>query len=160
MAMRDGYFRAFETGDKDAARRVIDYYGGSGSFDALPQRMRDYVVATTAVNILDWRSDFDPPPSEYATITAPGLVLRGGLGHPSLARTAEILCTAMPNASLVTVASASHFMMATHPAELAALIGRHVANVEPARVMRSLDPTQPRAPSASPSPPPRSGARS
>jgi pimeloyl-ACP methyl ester carboxylesterase len=130
MAMRDGYFAAFRQGDKEAARRVIDYYGGAGTFDAMPQRMRDFVVATTAANILDWQAGFDPSPSEYAGIAAPCLLLRGGDGHAALARTAELLCQAMPSASLATIAGASHFMMATHPAEVAKLIGDHVAKAE------------------------------
>ena len=127
MAMRNGYFAAFRGGDREAARRVIDYYGGAGSFDAMPQRMREFVVATTSVNILDWQSGFDPPPSDYAGIEVPCLVLRGGDGHPVLAKTAELLCQTMPKASLATVAGASHFMMATHPTEVARLIGEHVA---------------------------------
>jgi pimeloyl-ACP methyl ester carboxylesterase len=131
MAMRDDYFAAFQQGDREAARRVIDYYGGAGSFDAMPQRMRDFVVATTAANILDWRCGFDPAPSEYAALQLPCLVLRGGDGHVALARTAELLCETMPKATLATVAGASHFMMATHPAEVARLIGAHVARADP-----------------------------
>jgi hypothetical protein len=34
---------------------VIDLHDGDGSFDALPSRVRDY-IATTATNVLDWRS--------------------------------------------------------------------------------------------------------
>jgi pimeloyl-ACP methyl ester carboxylesterase len=37
----------------------------------------------------------------------------------------------MPKATLATVAGASHFMMATHPAEVARLIGEHVARAGP-----------------------------
>jgi pimeloyl-ACP methyl ester carboxylesterase len=94
--------------------------------------VRDYVVATTATNILDWRSggSLDAPLSVYASITVPGLVIRGGRGHPYVARSAEILGGAMPNASVVTVAGAAHSMMATHPAEVARLIGEHVAKAE------------------------------
>jgi len=125
--MRDGYFRAFENGEEEAARRIIDFYGGNGSFDAMPQRMREYVVATTAVNIRDWQSGFDPPASDYAAVTVPTLILHGGQGHPALARVADILCGAMPNASRATVAGASHFMMASHPAEVAKLVCGHVA---------------------------------
>jgi pimeloyl-ACP methyl ester carboxylesterase len=127
MAMRDGYIAAYRSGEQEAARRVIDYYGGGGSFDAMPQRMRDFVVATTPANVLDWQSGFDPAPSEYAAIGVPCLVLRGGDGHPALARTAELLCQCLPKASLATVPGATHFMMATHPAEVAGLIGEHAA---------------------------------
>jgi pimeloyl-ACP methyl ester carboxylesterase len=91
---RDIYFRAFESGDKEAARYVIDLHDGEGSFDALPPRVRDYIMATTATNILDWRSGcgFDTPLADYAGIAVPSLIIRGGRGHPHIARAAEILC--------------------------------------------------------------------
>ena len=129
---RDVYFRAFESGDKEAARHVIDLHDGDGSFDALPLRVRDYLIAATATNILDWRSGFgfDAPLAVYSGITVPSLVIRGGRAHPYIARSAEILSSAMPNATLVTVPGAAHSMMATHAAEVARLIGEHVSKVE------------------------------
>jgi hypothetical protein len=57
VTFRDAYFLAFESDDKEAVRHVIDLHDGDGSFDALPSRVRDYVVATTSTNILDWRSN-------------------------------------------------------------------------------------------------------
>ena len=132
VTFRDTYFRAFESGDKEAARSVIDLHDGDGSFDALPSRVRDYVIATTATNILDWRSNFgfDAPLTIYSGIAVPSLVIRGGRGHPYVARSAEILKGAMPNVSLVTVSEAAHSMMATHAAEVARLIGEHVSKAE------------------------------
>ena len=43
---------AIESGDKEAARRVVDYLGGQGSFDALPPRMREYIVGATPTHVL------------------------------------------------------------------------------------------------------------
>jgi pimeloyl-ACP methyl ester carboxylesterase len=128
--MRDSYFRAFEDGDKEAARQAIDFMGGRGSFEALPPRMRDYIVATTPTHILDMRSEFDAPISAYSGISLPCLIIRGDRTHPSLGRSAEILSSAMPNASLVTVPAANHFMMTTHAEDVAKLIGDHVLKVQ------------------------------
>jgi len=128
--MRDGYFQAFENGDKEAVRRVIDFLGGGGSFDALPPRMRDYIVATTATHILDMRSEFDAPISIYSGISIPSLIIRGDRTHPCLGRSAEILSSAMSNASLVTVPAASHFVMTTHAEDVAKLIGDHISKVQ------------------------------
>jgi pimeloyl-ACP methyl ester carboxylesterase len=115
--------RAFEHGgDKEAARREIDFFGGSGSFDALPQRVRDYVVQTTAANILDWQCAMAAPQIAYSRISVTTLILRGGNGHPALARSAELLRDTVPNASLVTVTGASHFMRGTHAQQVAQLI--------------------------------------
>ena len=124
--MRNEYFRAFGDGDKEAARRAIDFFSGAGSFDALPSRMRDYIVANTATHLLDMRSELDPSLSTYANISLPSLVLRGERTHLALARSAELLSGALPNASLRTVAGASHFMMATHPEVVAGLVSEHV----------------------------------
>jgi pimeloyl-ACP methyl ester carboxylesterase len=129
--MRDAYVRAFADGETEAARRVIDFYSGTGSFDALPPRMRDYIVATTPTNILDWQTGFGAPPSAYADISVASLVLRGERGHPSMARSAEILRATLPNVSLVTVPGAGHFMIATHAADVARLIAGHVSRAGP-----------------------------
>jgi pimeloyl-ACP methyl ester carboxylesterase len=131
IALRDTYFPAFESGDKEAARHVIDFFNGSGTFDALSRRRRDYIVATTASNVLDWHSGMgvDEPLSTYSAISVPTLVIRGEHGHPSTARSAEIVSNAIPGASLVTVPGASHFVMATHPNEIAKLMTEHLSKL-------------------------------
>lgn len=132
VTFRDAYFKAFESGDKEAARQVIDLHDGDGSFEALPSRVRDYVMATTATNILDWRSGlgFDAPLPAYSSIVVPALVIRGGRGHPYIARSAEILSNAMPHASLVTISGGAHSMITTHAAEVGKLIADHVSKAE------------------------------
>jgi pimeloyl-ACP methyl ester carboxylesterase len=132
ITFRDAYFRAFVSGDKEAARQVMDFHDGDGSFDALPSRVRDYVMATTATNIFDWRSHlgWDAPLPAYSGIAVPVLIVRGGRGHPYIARSAEILYGAMPNASPVTVPGAAHSVITTHAAEVARLIAENVSKAE------------------------------
>ena len=127
-AMSDAYFRDFEAGEREAARRVIDFYGGEGTFAAFPQKVRDYVIERTPANILDWRSGyaFDVPLTAYAAMTVPTLVVRGEKGHPAMRRIAEILSDSMPRASLVSIADGSHFLPSTHAPRLAELIASHV----------------------------------
>jgi pimeloyl-ACP methyl ester carboxylesterase len=126
MTTRKRYFQAFETGDKTAARWVIDFFIGCGTFDKLAPRMRDHIVATTPTHYLDMRSGFDPPLPAHADLHLPMLVLRGERTHPALARSAEILSGAVPNGSLVTVPGANHFMIATHAERVATLLSNHV----------------------------------
>jgi pimeloyl-ACP methyl ester carboxylesterase len=130
--MSEAYARSYANGDREAARRVIDFYGGDGSFDAFPARMREYIVATTPANILDWASGmgFDEPFAAYAGIAVHTLVIRGEQGHPAVRLADEILSRALSEASLATVAGASHFMIATHASEVARLIGEHVSKAE------------------------------
>jgi pimeloyl-ACP methyl ester carboxylesterase len=127
-AMTDVYFRAFAAGDSEAARCVIDFYGGAGSFDAFPQKVRDYVIATTATNVLDWQTGyaFNAPLAEYTSITAPTLLIRGLIGHPAMLRIAEILQANMRHVSLESIPDGRHFLPATHASQMAEHIRRHV----------------------------------
>ena len=134
-ALSDTYVRSWDDGNLLAARSIIDFYGGDGSFDALPARTRDYIVTTTPTNVLDWSSAwcFDVALSAYRGITAPSLFVRGERGHPTVQRTAEVLTNAVSRSSLVTVPGAGHFMIATHASDVARLIREHVAKVETLR---------------------------
>ncbi len=132
-AMTAEYFAEFEAGKPDAARHVVDFYECPGSFDAFPQKVRDYIIATTPANIRDWTSGmaFEPSLSEYAGIEANTLVIRGGNGHPTMRKVAGILADAIPNARLETIDGGRHFLPATNPSELARLISAHVASARP-----------------------------
>jgi pimeloyl-ACP methyl ester carboxylesterase len=123
------YFAEFEGGRPDAARHVIDFYGGEGTFSAFPAKVRDYVIKTTPSNIRDWSSGtpFEPPLAAYQQISARTLVVRGGKGHPAMMRIAEILAEVIAHARLETIAGGSHFLPATNSAELARLLEVHVA---------------------------------
>lgn len=127
--MTDRYFAEFANGVPDAARHVIDFYAGEGSFEALPQKVRDYIIETTPSNIRDWTSGtaFAPPLGAYAQIDCPTLVVRGGQGHPAMLRIAELLTEHIPDAHLVTIEGGSHFLPASHPRDLADAIASHLA---------------------------------
>ncbi len=132
-AMTRAYFADFEAGRPEAARHVIDFYGGEGTFAAFPEKVRDYVVKTTPANVRDWSSGtpFEHPRAAYQQIAVSTLVVRGGDGHPAMRRIAELLAESIPNARLQTVAGGSHFLPATHPAELARLLDMHVGTAIP-----------------------------
>jgi pimeloyl-ACP methyl ester carboxylesterase len=130
IAMREEYFWAFENGDTEAARLVVDYLAGEGGFGALPARKRQRIVEATATHVMDMRSEFDPRLSAFANILLPSLVIRGERSTQSLQRSAEILSGALANASRCAIPGAGHFMLATHAAELAKRIGDHVLKTE------------------------------
>lgn len=126
------YFAEFEAGQKEAARHVIDFYGGRGTFEAFPQKVRDYVIATTASNIRDWSSGatFAPSAMEFSNVAASTLIVRGGSGHPAMMKIAELLVRFIPGARLQTIAGGSHFLPATHAQDVAALIKGHVTGLQ------------------------------
>jgi pimeloyl-ACP methyl ester carboxylesterase len=127
-SMTRPYFADFARGDAEAARHVIDFYGGLGTFDSMPPKVRSYVVATTAVNIRDWSSGtpFEPSRETLRSIAIPTTVVRGGSGHPAMRRIAELLHDSIPAAHLVTIEGGSHFLPSSHAAEIAAVIRQHV----------------------------------
>jgi pimeloyl-ACP methyl ester carboxylesterase len=127
-SMTGPYFADFARGDAEAARHVIDFYGGQGTFDSMPPKVRSYIVATTAVNVRDWSSGtpFQPSKEALQSIDIPTTVVRGGNSHPAMRRIAELLHDWIPAAQLVTVEGGSHFLPSSHPAEIAALVRRQV----------------------------------
>ncbi len=131
-SMLDVYFAAFRAGEPNAIEVMIDFYGGAGTFASWPQRVRDYAVATTAVNVLDWASayGFRPTPGALASIDVPTLVLWGGFSHPAVRRANELLSLCLADAAAVPLAGAAHFMIATHADEVADVLARHIAHTE------------------------------
>lgn len=133
--MTTTYSAAFRGGQHSAIERLIDFYGGAGTFAGWPQRVRDYAVETTAVNLLDWSSvyGFALTPSLLKTIATPTLVVRGENSHPAVKRANELVAESIDEATLVTVHGAAHFLIATHADELAALVTRHLDRTRPPR---------------------------
>jgi pimeloyl-ACP methyl ester carboxylesterase len=131
-AMSAAYEAAYWAGEPDAARRVIDFWTGDGSFDRLPAKLRDYAVKTTPANILDWPSmyGFDRRMVDYAAFDLPVLVVHGANSHAATRRVAEIMSRLFPRGRLVSVPDASHLLIGTHPREVAALIADHVVAAE------------------------------
>jgi pimeloyl-ACP methyl ester carboxylesterase len=107
---------------------MIDFYGGAGTFAGWPQRVHDYAVETTPVNLLDWASayGFGLTPALLKTIGIPTLVVWGEASHPAAKRANQLLGEHIPGAAVAAIAGAAHFMIASHASQLAQLIGAHI----------------------------------
>ena len=138
--MNEAYVAAFNSGRRDAIAAMIDFYGGAGMFASWPSRVRDYAVATTAVNITDWASAYDFALSEdvLSTLDIPALVVCGGESYPAMRRLCALVSQCIGGASHVTIEGAAHFMIATHASEVARLVAEHArcaeANAAPAEI--------------------------
>jgi pimeloyl-ACP methyl ester carboxylesterase len=130
--MTDAYFAAFRGGKQEAIAAMIDFYGGAGTFASWPQRVRDYAVATTPVNLLDWVSAYGFPLTRgmLASIKVPTLVLWGRESHPAVRRANELLGRFISKAAVGSIAGAKHFMISTHPEAVAGMVAQHVASAE------------------------------
>jgi pimeloyl-ACP methyl ester carboxylesterase len=130
--MTAAYFADFAAGNPEAIAAMMDFYGGAGSYASWPPRVRAYAAETTPVNILDWASayGFALPAATLAAIEIPVLVVRGGDSPAAMQRVSALLHARIGGSALATVDGAAHFMIATHPAEVASLIARHVDGAE------------------------------
>jgi pimeloyl-ACP methyl ester carboxylesterase len=130
--MTGNYFAAHYAGDAEAIGSMIDFYGGPGTFASWPERVRSYAVRTTQTNILDWADvyGFSLTPARLKAIDVPTLVMRGSRSHPAMLRVNELLARSIGGASLVTVEGAAHFMISTHPEDVAREIGRELKRSE------------------------------
>ena len=133
--MTDAYFGAWRSGDREAIRTMIDFYGGEGTYASWPERVRGYAVETTPVNMLDWACAYDEPlsPEMLAAIDVPVSVAVGAQSHPAICRANGLVAMSIKDATFKTIGGASHFMISTHPAQVAELILQNVANAEKPR---------------------------
>lgn len=130
--MTDAYFCAWEGGDREAIRVMIDFYGGEGTWSAWPDRVRAYAVATTPVNFLDWACAYAYPlsPEMLATIEVPVSVAVGAASHPAICRANGLAAASIGNSTFKAIGGAAHFMISTHPAQVAELILANVRTAE------------------------------
>lgn len=119
--MTDAYIGRHRAGAPAAIADMIDFYGGPGTFASWPANVQGYAVKTTATNILDWQSayDFAPAPEMLARLRLPVAVAVGAHSHPAVVRANALIAEAIPGATFGTIAGAAHFMIATHPDEVA-----------------------------------------
>jgi pimeloyl-ACP methyl ester carboxylesterase len=133
--MFDVYFDAYLGGNREAIARMIDFYGGAGTYASWPQKVRDYACKTTPTNLLDWNSafGFPLPQAALATLDVPALVCVGENSHPAVKRANDLLSLDLRGKPSVAIPGAAHFMIATHAKEVSELIAGHVLAVESLR---------------------------
>ena len=129
--MTDAYVADFAGGNRAAIASMIDFYGGAGTYDSWPAKVRGYAEQTTPVNILDWASAYGFPlnPAALAPIDLPTLVLCGERSHPAMQCLNAGLAWSLRGA-FETVESAAHFMISTHAGDIAGRIADHIRQVE------------------------------
>jgi pimeloyl-ACP methyl ester carboxylesterase len=146
--MTDAYFAAWRSGDREAIRTMIDFYGGEGTYASWPERVRGYAVETTPVNMLDWACAYDEPlsPEMLAAIDVPVSVAVGAQSHPAICRANGLVAMSIKDATFKTIGGASHFMISTHPVQVAELIAKNVANAEQHRRPGAFETAEPQQP--------------
>jgi len=134
--MSEAYVTAFSGGERSAIAAMIDFYGGTGTFASWPARVREYAVATTAVNITDWASayGFALSADVLSGLDIPALVVCGEASHPAMRRLCALVSDCIGGAIHTTIDGAAHFMIATHASEVVRLLADHARCAETAEI--------------------------
>jgi pimeloyl-ACP methyl ester carboxylesterase len=129
--MSEEFEAAHEAGERDAAGRIIDFWGGDGSFAGMPRPVQEYCRATCFANVLDWRTAlrFEAKSTDYAMLKMPVLLVRGALANPAMVEITNALGDCLPNSQLHIVDNANHFLIATHARDCASVLARFFEEV-------------------------------
>lgn len=128
----DNFRGEYDRGNVEAAvAPYIDYWGGEGTWTTLPEKLRDYALATAGQVYVQWPPAFERQATldDLRGLNVPTLVLAGGATRPTTARIAEILGDTIPGARREIIADAPHMSPLTHPEPvnraIRAHLGRH-----------------------------------
>jgi pimeloyl-ACP methyl ester carboxylesterase len=129
--MSDAYEVAFAAGEADAPKRIIDFWGGDGAYDFLPEAVREYCRQTAYANVLDWHTcfGFDAPPEAYAGLDVPVLLVRGARTNDVIATITDQLAASLPVTRTEIIDGAGHFLISSHPQDCAASLGEFLAGI-------------------------------
>lgn len=118
------YRQALNNNEKNACARVIDFWGGPGSFAAIPTFIQDAMEPMTKNNIRHWNICKSKPPhlSDYHNITIPVHFIHGSKSNPIAKLISTSLNENIPASKLEVIQGASHFMITTHVDECAATL--------------------------------------
>jgi pimeloyl-ACP methyl ester carboxylesterase len=107
----------------------VDYWSGPGSWRALSAAAQASFLRVGRKVYLEARSLLADrtPPTAYACITAPILLLGGERSPVAARRIIALLDGALPHARLNVVAGAGHMGPISHAPEVNAIIGEHIA---------------------------------
>lgn len=130
-SMSEDFENAYHAGEKDAAGRIIDFWGGENSFQTLPEAVQEYCRATTYANVLDWRTAFrfEASMADYAKLDIPALLVRGSLASAAMVEITDALSGSLPNCRTAIIDCASHFLITTHAKECAGLLSDLLADI-------------------------------
>jgi pimeloyl-ACP methyl ester carboxylesterase len=138
-AMTDRYMTEWESGNQQAVRHVIDFYGETGTFDAYTPAVQEKLIGQTPTNILDWKTGYADAIklSDLTAMKVPTLVVCGGSSHKAMHRCNQLLVDHLPQAQLMTLEGANHFMIGTHAPALAHAIEQQVRAEGPADIVNA-----------------------
>ncbi len=122
---------AHHAGERDAAGRIIDFWGGKHSFRSMPDAVQNYCRATAYTNVLDWRTafGFEAAMADYAQLTVPVLLVRGALANPVMVEITDALKDCLQDSRSAVVDGASHFLNTSHAEDCSRLLADFLEDI-------------------------------
>ena len=119
---------------RGAASAFVNYWNGSGAWDALRPAVQQALIRWLPKAPLDFRALIEEPTpaSPYRKLDFPVLILRGEHAPLPTRLIAEGLSHLVPVSRLLTVEGAGHMGPLTHAPQVSALFVQHIASVEAA----------------------------
>ncbi|MEZ5756776.1 MAG: alpha/beta hydrolase [Emcibacteraceae bacterium] len=118
------YEEAARKGEANACAKVIDFWGGSGSFDLIPDHIKTQMSFMTKNNLRHWKicNSISRKPDDYQSLELPVSIIHGGKSNQVAKTIAETLNNHLPHSRLEIIEPASHFMITSHPEASANII--------------------------------------
>lgn len=115
--------------DRAAAAAFMSYWLGRLRWFIAPERFKSAITATIPKVALEFGIIVEAPTTleDYAEITAPTLLVKGGKTRAPTRAVVDLLGERMPNATVATLKGAGHMSPFTHPDEVSRLILDHLA---------------------------------
>lgn len=117
----EDYRRGFAAGDKSAVGKVIDLWGGAGSYAAMPEGARNAIAAWVPRNLRHWQQRHAAF-GRLDSLRVPTTLIVSGRAHPAARLVAQRMHERIARSRVAEIPGANHFMIFTHPAETARLI--------------------------------------
>lgn len=106
----------------------VDYWSGTGAWDALPAEKRGAMAARLGKVALDFHATLNEPAQlgDLRSTAVPTLLVQGTRSPTPTRRICELLARVLPECRLETVAGAGHMAPLTHRDEVNGLIAAHL----------------------------------
>ena len=87
----------------------------------MPNSVQQYCRKTAYNDVLDWYTalSFRAKADDYASLSMPGLLVRGAHANTQMVQITKTLQTYIPNQRSVVISNAVHFLITSHAAECA-----------------------------------------
>lgn len=121
-------FNAAFTNREGAMREFIDFWTGTGSWDALPASMREVMLSQAGKIRLDWAASFaaNPGTALLAELARRTLLVRGDRSPEPMVKLVDALHELMAGSTEIIVRGANHLLPLTHGTQLAEALIAHL----------------------------------